>query len=110
MIPLGERELDRLIHQRTRLRILTYLYRNRQASFTTLRDEIDVTAGTLSKHADKLDDAGYLDKRRALTSDGFETKYEITDEGSKAFRRYVNELRGLLGSELEEGDGGGPTG
>lgn len=98
---MGERELDRLVHQRTRLRILTYLYRNRQAAFTTLRDELDVTAGTLSKHADKLGEAGYLDKRRALTPDGFETKYEITDRGVGAFEDYVAELRGLLGPDLD---------
>lgn len=108
---MGERELERLIHQRTRLGILTYLYRNRQAAFTTLRDELDATAGTLSKHADKLDEAGYLDKRRVLTSDGFETTYRITAEGSAAFEAYVEALRGLLGGELEgEDDAVEPTG
>lgn len=98
--PLPPDELDRLVHQRTRLRILTYLFRNRQAAFTRVRDELDLTGGTLSKHADKLGDAGYVEKARVLTSDGFETRYRITDDGQRAFRDYVDGLRALLGEDL----------
>lgn len=105
--PLSGDALDRLIHQRTRLQILTYLVRNRQAAFTTVRDELELTGGTLSKHADRLAEAGYVEKARVLTGDGFETRYRITGEGERAFRGYLDELRALLGDELvDQGDGG----
>lgn len=102
--PLDDRDLPRIIHQRTRLRILTYLVRNRQAAFTTVRDDLELNAGTLSKHADKLEAAGYLAAGDVLTSDGFEKRYRITDEGERAFRDYVDQLRGLLGEAASFGE------
>lgn len=90
-------QLDQLIHQRSRLAILAYLYRNRQAGFTTLRDELELTGGTLSKHADKLEDAGYVRKERTLTASGFETRYRITGKGEGALEGYVEALRSVLG-------------
>lgn len=94
-------QLDTLIHQRSRLAILAYLYRNRQAGFTTLRDELDLTGGTVSKHADKLHDAGYLRKQRTLTSSGFETRYKITSKGEGALEGYAEALQALLGDAVD---------
>lgn len=51
----------------------------------------------LRQHADRLADAGYVDKRRALTSDGFRTKRKATDAGPAAFEGYVEALAALLG-------------
>lgn len=85
-----------MIHQRTRLTILAALHRNRQASFTDLRDGLDLTAGNLKSHADKLEEAGYLEIYRALVGTEFETRYRITDEGSAAFEAYLDQLAELL--------------
>lgn len=96
-------ELDPLIHQRTRLSILSALHRNRKASFTDLRDGLDLTAGNLKSHADKLEEAGYIESFRALVGTEFETRYRITEEGSKAFEAYLDELAALLeGPEMPE--------
>lgn len=99
-------QLDRTIHQRSRLAILSYLYRNRQAAFTTLRDELELTPGTLSKHADTLGDAGYLEKARVLTQGGFETRYRITPAGEEAFQGYLATLEQMLGP-IDDGEGPG---
>lgn len=88
--------LDPAIHQEVRLRILAVLYRNRQASFTHLRDGLELTAGNLASHVGRLIEAGYLESGRVLTGVNFEVRYRITAKGDQAFRGYVEALKGLL--------------
>lgn len=88
--------LDPLIHQATRLRIMSALHRNREASFTALRDGLALTDGNLASHAAKLEESGYLASRRALSGLSFEVRYRITPRGSEAFRAYVAALQALL--------------
>lgn len=92
-MPLG---LDPVIHQPTRLAILTALYRNRQMAFTALRDELGLTAGNLASHAGKLESAGYLKSGHFLAGLAFELRYRITPEGNAAFLAYLDALRTLL--------------
>lgn len=97
-----------LIHQPVRLRIMGLLYRHRDVAFTRARDTLGLTDGNLASHADRLEGAGLIEARRALTPQGFEKRYRITPEGSEAFRRYLGELRGFLSTvdaepDLEEG-------
>lgn len=89
-----------MIHQQTRLKILTFLYRNRQASFTDLCMTLDLTPGNLGSHAGKLEEAGYIRSGRLLVDLAFEVHYRITDAGSEAFRDYLAGLRSLLKDEL----------
>lgn len=85
-------ELDPLIHQRTRLRIMTLLFRNREAAFAWVREELDLSWGNLDGHADRLEEAGYVRRDRVLTPDGFEVRLGITPQGREAFRGYLAEL------------------
>lgn len=95
-------ELDPLIHQATRLRIMTALHRNREAGFTRLRDGLGLTDGNLGSHAERLAQAGYIESRRVLTPRGFEVRLRITTEGSRAFAAYVEALRALLAEPFAE--------
>ena len=88
--------LDPVIHQEVRLRILAALYRNRQASFTHLRDGLGLTAGNLASHVGRLAEAGYVESGRVLAGTHFEVRYRITARGDEAFRVYVDALRSLL--------------
>lgn len=88
--------LDPVIHQQTRLQIIAALYRNRRASFTDLRDGLNLTAGNLASHAARLEEAGYVQSRRVLTSAGFEAQYAITERGIDAFAGYLAALRAML--------------
>lgn len=89
-------DLDKTIHQRTRLAILAALHRNREASFADLRDGLELTSGNLQSHVDKLEDAGYVESFRALVGTEFETRYRITERGSRAFEAYLEDLETLL--------------
>lgn len=89
-------ELDPVIHQPTRLKILTALYRNRVASFTSLRDGLGLTDGNLASHVQKLEAAGYARSGRVLVNLSFEVRYRITTEGSQAFRAYLAALKALI--------------
>lgn len=88
--------LDPVIHQQTRLQILAALYRNGRASFTDLRDGLELTAGNLATHVARLEEAGYVRGERALTRDGFEARYVLTERGAAAFDAYLAELRAML--------------
>lgn len=89
-------ELDPVLHQPQRLRIMAALHRSRQATFTSLRDSLALTPGNLQSHAQRLVDAGYIEAARVLADARFELRYRITPAGSDAFRAYVGALRALL--------------
>lgn len=72
------------------------VFRNRDISFTALRDGLTLTDGNLGSHAVALEKAGYLEARRALVGVSFEVRYRITAAGSTAFIAYTEELRALL--------------
>jgi DNA-binding MarR family transcriptional regulator len=95
-------ELDPVIHQATRLRIMAALFRNREASFRELRDGLALTDGNLGSHAAALEKAGYLASRRALAGLSFEVRYRITASGAAAFVAYTEELRALLDDALAD--------
>lgn len=72
------------------------LYRNRDVSYTRIRDLLDLTDGNLASHAESLEDAGYIETRQAWTQSGFETRYRITQSGVSTFQTYLQELRQFL--------------
>ena len=80
------------------------LFRNRESSFTQLRDGLRLTDGNLGSHAAALEKAGYVHARRALSGLSFEVRYRITPEGSRAFVVYTEELRALLHDALPENE------
>lgn len=89
-------DLDPILHQPARLRIMTALYRNRQLGFPSLRDDLGLTPGNLGAHLEKLEAAGYVGSARVLAGVSFEMRYRITEEGSAAFQRYLTSIRALL--------------
>jgi len=79
--------------------MMTVLVRNRQASFTWLRDALGLTDGNLGSHAEKLAQAGYVTQGRVLTPAGFQVRLRLTPEGDEAFRQYLLALRAYLEAE-----------
>lgn len=86
---------DPILHQPTRLEIVAYLYRNRNAPFTEVRDALKLTAGNLQSHGEKLRKAGYIEIQRVLVGI-FEVHWRITPKGDAAFEAYFQEMRRLL--------------
>ncbi|MHB8584968.1 MAG: transcriptional regulator [Thermoplasmatota archaeon] len=99
---------DPVLHQPVRLQIMTYLYKSRQAGFTELRKELDLTPGNLQRHGERLQKAGYIQMSRVLAG-FFEVRWHITPHGQAAFEQYVRDLRALIESLEEAADepGGG---
>lgn len=72
------------------------LHRHRDVSARTARKVLGLTDGNLASHAARLQQAGWLEARRALSPSGFEVRYRITSKGAAAFLAHVAELRRLL--------------
>ncbi len=85
-----------LIHQPTRLKIMGLLWQRRDVGFAPARDALGLTDGNLASHAERLEKAGLLESRRALTRDGFQQRYRITKDGHHAFQSYLAALREFL--------------
>lgn len=104
MSEYDHRRLDRLVHSRIRLAVLSILAAVEDAEFTYLRDEVNTTDGNLSTHLRKLEDAGYVQVEKGFRDRKPVTRYRMTDEGREAFREYVERL----GEMVDDGPGRSP--
>ena len=89
-------DLDRIIHERLRLGIISALAVNDALGFTELRDLLKTSDGNLSVHARKLEEAGYLSCRKSFVDRTPHTEYRITASGRKALQRYLNHMEALI--------------
>ncbi len=89
-------ELDKVIHERMRLGIISALAANEKLSFTDLRNLLNTTDGNISVHARKLEDAGYLECLKSFNGRVPLTEYKITDSGREALNRYLNHMEALI--------------
>ncbi|HYW32709.1 MAG TPA: transcriptional regulator [Gemmatimonas sp.] len=88
--------LDAIIHERSRLAILTALVTGDARAHTELRELLGLTDGNLSVHARKLEDAGYVTCAKEFAGRTPRTTYRITAMGRRAFERYLAHLEGLI--------------
>jgi DNA-binding transcriptional ArsR family regulator len=89
--------LSPLIHGRVRLLILCMLMsRRRSATFTELKQVLDLTDGTLSVHLSKLAAGGLIDVRKEFEDKKPVTLVRMAPEGRRRFRQYVDELRRIV--------------
>ena len=89
-------ELDRLVHERIRLGILSALVATDAFSFTDLRDLLQTTDGNLSVHARKLEDAGYIACKKSFDDRTPRTTYLITPSGRKALENYLAQMEAII--------------
>ncbi|GGX62745.1 winged helix-turn-helix domain-containing protein [Saccharospirillum salsuginis] len=89
-------ELDRLIHDRVRLGILSALAADANLSFSELKKVLKVTDGNLSVHARKLEDAGYVECRKRFEGRTPRTEYALTPKGRKALQQYVSHMEAII--------------
>jgi len=96
-------DLDRLIHERVRLGIVSALAASPSLTFSELREILQVTDGNLSVHARKLEDAGYLSCAKSFQGRVPRTEFTLTREGRAALERYLGHMEGLI--DMVRGDG-----
>ncbi len=89
-------ELDRVIHERIRLGVVSALAVNTSLTFTDLKEFLDVTDGNLSVHTRKLEDAGYLECSKTFEGRIPRTEYRLTDAGRKALEKYLSHMESLI--------------
>lgn len=89
-------DLDRLIHERTRLAIVSALAANSLLTFTDLKSLLQVSDGNLSAHARKLEDAGYLSCNKSFDRRVPRTEFSLTNSGREALNRYIKHMESLI--------------
>jgi DNA-binding HxlR family transcriptional regulator len=88
--------VPRLIHQRTRLAIVSMLAVNESLAFNELKELLGATDGNLSVHARKLENAGYIDCKKSFEGRMPKTEYRITAKGQRALERYLDHMESLI--------------
>jgi len=94
-------DLDRLIHERIRLAIVSALAANESLSFTDLKKLLETTDGNLSIHARKLEEAGYVICHKHFEGRVPKTEYKISPAGRKAFHKYLDHMESLIKAARE---------
>ncbi len=92
---------DRVIHERTRLAILSALAVNTSLTFNELKELIRVTDGNLSVHARKLEDAGYIGCTKSFAGRVPKTEYRLLPAGRRAFEQYLDHMEALIRATRE---------
>ncbi|MDO8502052.1 MAG: transcriptional regulator [Gemmatimonadaceae bacterium] len=89
-------ELDRLIHERLRLGIVSALAVNDSLSFSDLKKLMNTTDGNLSVHARKLEEAEYIACTKSFQGRMPKTQYRLTAAGRRALERYLDHMEALI--------------
>jgi DNA-binding HxlR family transcriptional regulator len=88
--------LDRLVHERLRLGMLSALAVNETLTFNELKRLLDTTDGNLSVHARKLEEAGYVGCAKSFANRMPKTEYRLTAAGRRALERYLDHMEALI--------------
>ena len=88
--------LDRVIHERVRLAIVSALAVNESLTFNELKKLLDATDGNLSVHARKLEEAGYVACSKGFQGRVPRTEYALTSSGRQAFEKYLDHMEALI--------------
>ena len=89
-------ELDRLIHERVRLGIVSALAVNGSVTFTDLKGLLNTTDGNLSAHARKLEEAGYIACRKSFEGRVPKTEYALTPVGRRELQAYLDHMEAII--------------
>ena len=89
-------DLDKLIHERMRLGIISALAANKSLTFNDLKNLLQTTDGNISVHARKLEEANYIVCEKSFEGRIPKTEYRITKDGREALNRYLNHMEALI--------------
>jgi len=89
-------DFDRLIHEKTRLAIVSALAVNASLTFNELKAILKTTDGNVSVHARKLEEANYLTMKKSFEGRMPRTEYSLTAAGRRALERYLDHMEALI--------------
>ncbi len=96
MNPEAFLQLDRVIHEKGRLAIMSMLAASPRLSFTEMRDTLQMTDGNLTTHIRTLQEAGYVSVTKSFQNNRPLTTCSLTASGKKAFTNYINLLEKIV--------------
>jgi len=99
---VGAPKLDRLIHERLRLGILSALSVNESLTFNELKKLLETTDGNLSVHARKLEEAGYVSCTKSFEGRMPRSDFRLTAPGRRALDRYLDHMEALIQAMREK--------
>ena len=94
-------ELDKVIHERMRLGIISALAANPKLSFNEVKKLLNTTDGNISVHARKLEDAEYIACNKSFEGRVPKTEYRLTAAGRRALERYLDHMEALIHATRE---------
>lgn len=97
--PVSPAELDKVIHERSRMAIMSALATAESMTFTEARDATGMTDGNLSVHARVLEEAGYVSIHKRFIGVKPQTTLALTAAGEAAFRKYIEQLEQIVAQE-----------
>lgn len=89
-------QLDRVIHEKGRLAIMSLLAANAEMSFTEMRDSLGMTDGNITTHIRTLQETGYVSVTKSFQNNRPLTTCSLTAGGRKAFSNYINLLEQII--------------
>jgi DNA-binding transcriptional ArsR family regulator len=89
-------DLDRVIHERVRLAIVSALAVSESLTFNELKAVLETSDGNLSVHARRLEEAGYLTCEKSFEGRVPRTEYRLTAAGRRALRQYLDHMEALI--------------
>jgi len=89
-------DFDRVIHEKTRLAIVSALAVNQTLTFNELKAILKTTDGNVSVHARKLEEAGYLSLKKSFEGRMPRTEYTLTASGRRALEKYLAHMEALI--------------
>jgi DNA-binding MarR family transcriptional regulator len=89
-------DLDRVIHERVRLAIVSALAVNTTLAFNDLKALLRITDGNLSVHARRLEEAGYVECTKSFQGRVPRTRFRLTAAGRRALERYLDHMEALI--------------
>lgn len=92
----------RLLYDRIRLGIMSALSVNQRLSFAELKDLLGTTDGNLSKHARRLEDAGFVSCKKAFAERVPRTQYSLTAKGKRIFARHLEHMETLIAATRDQ--------
>ena len=95
--PHSAHEIDRMIHERLRLGIISALAGHESLTFNELKHAVKTTDGNLSVHARKLEEAGYISCSKSFEGRTPKTEFSLTSAGRRALERYLDHMEALIG-------------
>lgn len=96
MNPEAFHQIDRVIHEKGRLAIMSLLAASPQLSFTEMRDTLNMTDGNITAHMRTLQEAGYVSVTKEFHSGRPLTTFSLTASGKKAFTSYIDLLEQIV--------------